>query len=291
MNIGVLIYTYNRIDDAKINQEIIRNIWDRSNLFKNIKIVHSFNGEPEWYPKKYLEDELTTATNPGHFAGAANLIDAGYKIFQDKLSNIDYLIILAADTWLIKPEFVFKICNTLKNEHQYLAAASWSSSLPGEFRSIEKGASTDFCILDFQWSIKYHMFPMNYQEFFDKYGELFFYQGGVPSVEKLFLSKFIKAIFNQNKVDARLRYEAINKIHSITEREPIHTNRENAPVLRKLYWPEIGLITNHDPQDKQTILKENKIDCGPECHNLLTSTDLRNFNLGFIDLYDQIHFK
>ena len=43
-NIGVLIYTYNRVDDAKINMDIIRNVWEKSKYFENVKIIHSFNG-------------------------------------------------------------------------------------------------------------------------------------------------------------------------------------------------------------------------------------------------------
>lgn len=30
--LGILIYTYNRVDDAKINMEIIRNIWAKPKL-------------------------------------------------------------------------------------------------------------------------------------------------------------------------------------------------------------------------------------------------------------------
>lgn len=55
-NIGVLIYTYNRIDDAMVNMDIIRNIWEKSKYFEDVKIIHSFNGEKSWYPKKELEE-------------------------------------------------------------------------------------------------------------------------------------------------------------------------------------------------------------------------------------------
>lgn len=39
--IGVLLYTFNRIDDAKINQEIIRNLWKTTDFLSDIKIVHA----------------------------------------------------------------------------------------------------------------------------------------------------------------------------------------------------------------------------------------------------------
>ena len=109
LKIGFLIYTYNRIDDAKINMEIIRDIWTKSKLFSDIRIVHAYNGEKEWHPKKYLEDDLIFMKNPGHFQGAAELIDAGIKKFQEKYKNIDYVIVTAPDTWLIRPEYINKI--------------------------------------------------------------------------------------------------------------------------------------------------------------------------------------
>src|SRR3989338_6988898 len=94
MKIGVLIYTYNRTDDARINMEIIRNTWQKSEMLKDVVIVHAFNGEKEWWPEEYLEDELLYLPNPGHYAGAALLIDEGIKTFQNKFQDVDYVIIL-----------------------------------------------------------------------------------------------------------------------------------------------------------------------------------------------------
>ena len=62
-NVGILIYTHNRIDDAKINMEIVRNVWQKSGLFPGAKVVHTFNGKKEWYPEKYLEDDLIVLKN------------------------------------------------------------------------------------------------------------------------------------------------------------------------------------------------------------------------------------
>src|SRR3989338_8234397 len=90
--VGVLMYTYNRTDDAFINMEIIRNTWKESEVLKDVVIVHSFNGEKEWWPGKYLEDELLYLENPGHFAGAELLINEGVKTFQTKHLDVDYVI-------------------------------------------------------------------------------------------------------------------------------------------------------------------------------------------------------
>lgn len=72
--LGVVICTNKRIDDAKINMELVRNVWRGTGP---VRIVHSYNGDPAAYPDKYLEDDLVVTSNPGHFQGAGDLIDAG----------------------------------------------------------------------------------------------------------------------------------------------------------------------------------------------------------------------
>ena len=103
--IAVLVYTYNKIHDARINMEIIRNQWVTNPMLREIILVHAFNGQKEWWPEKYLEDELIYLDNPGHFTGAALLMDEGLKLISVKYPNINHGIVLAADTWMVQPEF------------------------------------------------------------------------------------------------------------------------------------------------------------------------------------------
>ena len=42
-DIGVLLYTFDRVEDAYINQEILRNVWGTSGYFGSITIVHAYN--------------------------------------------------------------------------------------------------------------------------------------------------------------------------------------------------------------------------------------------------------
>jgi hypothetical protein len=123
--IGVLIYTYNRVDDAKINMEIIRNVWEKSKYFEDVEIIHSFNGKKEWYSKKYLENDLIITKNSWHFQGASDLIDVGIRMFQRKHKKIDYVIVLASDTWLIKPAYVQSLLERMKKDNLYLATCPW----------------------------------------------------------------------------------------------------------------------------------------------------------------------
>ena len=146
-NIGVVIYTHNRVDDAKINIEIIRNVWEASELFNNVKIVHSFNGEKSWYPKKYLENDLVVLKNSWHFQGAADLIDAGLKKMS-LYKNIDYIIVLAADIWLINLGYLNKLLTQMKEGEFRLATCVWGLLEQNIIQKTE--ITTDFFILDFK---------------------------------------------------------------------------------------------------------------------------------------------
>ena len=39
LKIGVLLYTYNRVNDVRINMEIIRNVWGKIELLKEVVIL------------------------------------------------------------------------------------------------------------------------------------------------------------------------------------------------------------------------------------------------------------
>lgn len=278
-NIGVVIYTHNRVDDAKINLEIIRHSWEASKLFKNVKIVHSFNGEKSWYSKKYLENDLVVLKNSWHFQGASDLIDAGIKRMS-QYKDIDYAIVLAADTWLINPIYLNKLLTQMKEGEFRLATCAWG--ILNNNKIQERGVATDFFILDFKWTKKFKLFPINYGEFYKKYKDIFLYQnGGTPMLEKLFFSKYIQAIAREEKFEGSSRREALRKTLVMKERTSIHLEIDNNDNwIRKMYWPKMGLLTHHDPKPKKQILKKIGIKKGENIKKLLNCTDLSYYNKG-----------
>lgn len=273
-NIGILIYTYNRIDDAKINMEIVRNVWGK------VKIVHSFNGEKRWYPKKYLENDLVKIKNSWHFQGASDLIDAGIKTFQKKYKNIDYVIVLASDTWLIKPDYIENILRTMKRDNLYLTTCPWGLPERNEIRDV--GMAVDFFIVDLKWATKYKMFPIKYGGFLKKYEELFLYQkGGNVMLEKLLYARYLKAISNEENSGGVARKTAIQKLLDLKDRIPVHSHiDENGCWMRNMYWSKIGLLTHHEPEQKKKILKKEKVTNGKNIEILLKSKDLSYYNNG-----------
>ena len=283
-NIGVLIYTYNRIDDAMINMDIIKNVWEKSKYFENVKIVHSFNGQKDWYPKKYLENDLVIKKNSWHFQGASDLIDAGIRTFQKKYKNIDYVIVLASDTWLVKPSYIEKIINKMKKDNLRLATCSWG--LPQRNNMGDVGMAVDFFIIDLKWATKYRMFPIDYVNFYKKYGELLLYKrGGNVMLEKLLYARYLKAVSREEDFGGIATKVAKEKLLRLEDREPIHSHvDEKGSWIRNMYWPVIGLLSHHDPAPKREILRENNIVAGKNIEKLLKSEDLSYYNGGIIQM-------
>ncbi len=279
-NIGVLIYTYNRTDDAKINMDIIRNVWEKSKHFEDVKIVHSFNGKKTWYPKKYLENDLVVTKNSWHFQGASDLIDAGIKTFQKKHKNIDYVVVLASDTWLIKLAYIENILNKMKKDNLYLATCPWGLPERNEIRDV--GMAVDFFIVDLKWATKYKMFPINYADFYKKYEELFLYQkGGNVMLEKLLYARYLEAVSREEKSGGVARKKAIKKLHELKDREPVHSRIDKEGYwIRNMYWAKMGLLSYHDPTPKKKILKKNNVVVGKNIEKLLQSRDLSYYNNG-----------
>lgn len=283
MKIGVLLYTYNRTDDARINMEIIRKLWRKNDLLKDVIIVHSFNGEKGWWPEKYLEDDLLYLDNPGHFKGAEILLNEGVRCFSEKYSNVDYVITLASDTWLIRPEYVENIILKMQQEEKYLATCPWGTLEKDSMWKI--GMALDFNIFNLPWAVKNKLFPIRYSEFEQKYSEIFMYQDQMIYPERVFALRFKQAIQSSIKIPSEQMLKGVAEAHiyRMTEREPVHDVRTWFGIIkkgRKMYWKDIGLLTHHDPEPKRAILIKEGLDLGEHTHRLIVSSDLSYYNKG-----------
>jgi len=277
LKIGVIIYTFNRVNDAKINIEIIRNLWPKEPMFSKVVIAHTYNGRKNWYPKKYLENVLIRMKNPGHFQGASDLIDAGMNILIQK-KDIDYAIVLAADTWLLKPEYISNTIREMRKRDLYLATCPWGLPNRNDMRDV--GVATDFFILDMKWAKKYMLFPLRYKEFYKKYGEYLLYKSGSNvMLEKLMLMRFMQAIKRMICSDNLYKAVAKEKIYWFSDREPIHSHINKRGLwVRKMRWDKIGLETSHDPLQKKEFLRKFDFCQGENTKRLLGSKDLSYFN-------------
>lgn len=275
--IGVVIYTYDRVDDVKINMEIIRSLWSKLPIFSDATIVHAYDGQKSWYSKKYLENFLVRMKNPGHFQGASDLIDAGMKILIQK-KDIDYAVVLAADTWLLNPEYIANAIGRMREKDLYLATCPWGLPNRNDIRDV--GVATDFFCLDIKWARKYKLFPLRYKEFYKKYGEYLLYKSGSNlMLEKLMLMRFMQATKRMICSDNLYKAVAKEKIYWFSDREPIHSHINKRGLwVRKMRWDKIGLETSHDPLQKKKFLKKFDFIKGRNTKRLLGSKDLSYFN-------------
>lgn len=285
--IGVVMYTYNRIDDARINMEIIRKVWSKKDLLNDVKIVHSYNGPKDLWPEKYLEDSIVYSDNIGHFAGAAMLMDNGFNAIKNDFPDTDYVIVLASDTWLVSPDYIENLINKMKSGEKYLSTCIWGSK-KNKHLFGEKGFALDFYVYDFKWAVKSELFPIKFLDFRDKFEDLFFYQNKTVFLEKVFKVRYLQAIRRSVDIpsDNILTPIAETYIERMTEREPVHIGRDEGFLfmkpysIRKMYNKKMGLITHHRPEEKRDVLNEWDLDLGDHGEKFKRSIDLNYFNNG-----------
>jgi hypothetical protein len=280
LSLGVVIYTHNRVDDARINIELIKS-W-KSEVCSEIKIAHAYNGKKDWY-KKTKEDFFVVRKNLGHQQGAADLIDKGIEVLLKNEDNLDYILVLAADTWLVKPDYVDKVIRQMQKKHLVLATASWGSN---KVKSLWAGGlATDFFVVDAKFSRTSKLFPLNYMDFSGKYKELLDYLGRNTILEHLFSVRLLQALERSLYIpgDHLRRMVATKVMYRMKEREPVHIE-DSKKYERNMYYPKIHLLTHHDPKIKKNILKKYKI-TSPHINKLLKEKKLDYYNGGHVKNY------
>lgn len=267
--LGHLIYNYNHLDDVRIQQELSRRLYGK--VFGGVHLVHTYNGKPSFGYRRYLEDKLIRLPNPGHFQGACDLINAGVLYFTRlRKPTIRYLLVTAADTWIIKVSFLKKLIQQMEREHNVLAASSWGTTKAPE---RPHGLSLDFFILDLEWNRTSRLFPLDYREFIRRYENFFYLQWSYPILEYCFQFAFNR-YFAKTYRDNEHYQNREAGFRRIVEREPVHIPGEN----RRSSWPAIGLYTSPTPKEKRFALERFKLDVGPHAHKLLTARDLAYYN-------------
>jgi len=264
MKLGYLIYTFDRVWDARIQMEIVRSLWEK--VFGKIYLIHAYNGKKSWYPEKYLEDKLIRQNNPGHYEGAANLIDAGIRELLKQ--KFDWLIVSAADTWLIKPKYIQNKIKKMEADDNVFFACPWGT--PTRNNPRELGISADFFILKADWEKKNKMFPARYGSFKKKYLDLARYLGARNiSYEKLLFAIFVSACAKEDPMNNnQLRFTVRKRLLLFEERIPIHKDED---WNRFMQWPKIGLYTDHDLKYKKEMLIKKGLNLGKYSKKLISN--------------------
>lgn len=218
MKLAVLLISHNRIKDVKISMKIIRHLWSKEKDLNQIDILHCYNGDPDKYPRKYLEDKLIRRPNLGHFQGATDLINTGLKEILDSKKNYKYVFVMSGDVWLVKPKVLVKILKTMTSKNHQLATSLW----PDLF-FIPHFFATEFFII-------------------------------TPSLaKKVFPLKIKPPFFTTPRVEEALTNSVLN--HLSFNQVYLLPGRKLFWGFNRHYSPKLGYLSHHDLVTKQKLAK------------------------------------
>ncbi len=271
--IGHLIYNYEHLDDCRIQQEISKSVYAKA--FGGVHLVHAYNGKVSFGYQPYLEDKFIKISNRGHFQGASDLINTGLAYFNNaRIKGIRYVLVTAADTWLLKINFLKKLIEEMETDHRLLAASSWGISKAPEKMT---GFSTDFFIIDIDWNRKAKLFPFDYQKFKNKFADIFYLQYAQPTLEAAVQYQYQK-YFADRFDDNDVWHERNRGLRRIVEREPVHKSINPLFRGRIPSWPTIGLYTSPEPAEKRRALKRLGFAVGPYSEKLIAGKLDKTYN-------------
>lgn len=294
----VCMTTYNRIDCARINQEIIK-----LNYATPFPIVHACSsGNYE----KYLEDVLVVCEQPSLPAGqpsaiatlqhgALNLLKQSLAAAMEKFSP-EYLVHLEGDTWIMDEQVIHDIVAKMERDKELMICTSaWDEDLIA-FKYLKKPRITTRLHLWIAGILRkfghpYHLMCRDSlaTQFFvirttPKMLECFLKLEPIPGLDlEQALYRMFVARFGERNI---LRQRA---------REPIHPF--NRFVCEKLslfsqHWPARGTANDmRDPTHpryispasdgkRETLLKFTSVRRGKHIQKLLNAQAFEYYNLG-----------
>jgi hypothetical protein len=248
MKLWVVIGTYDKILEAQVQMEIIRNII--APRFDDVKIVHAYNWTEDY--SAALEDILVKTTNPSHFIGAANLMDIGIECIMHY--DLDYILVSASDCRWTDPWVLLRILNEMKGQKKILA--SCIRGYPWQTDRRKRWLACDTFIIDAKREREHPIFPLDAQKFLDKNLDAITYFWAFFKLEKLLVTRYVQSFARY------LHYKDILKasddgIYHLDERVPTMQQpvKDGKLGIRNFDCPELGLYTNHDRKKKIAILK------------------------------------
>ncbi len=310
--LGVVISTHDRVDDARINLEIVNALWSKR---FDLRIVHAYNGAPERWTTNGAEDNYKTIRrrNLGHFAGAVDLMEVGMLalagehhdclcrdcVRRDRegiegIAPPSYAVHMSADTWLTNPDYLAGVIGEMGHGEKRLASCAWGNELDDNPWTL--GLALDFCVVDLAWAFRYGMLPLHYEDFREKYEELVHYLGSNVYPERVLALRFLQALRNETPSisDNTMREAGNAALLRMSEREPVHRTvpleyklcpspRLFKPAGRDTRNEEIGLYSGHDAKGKQDVIRKLGLaKIGPHATRLAEARDLSYYNSGTV---------
>lgn len=189
IKIASVIITYNRIDEAKAQMDIIRELWQP--LFAQVDIYHEFNGKKEWYPEKYREDFLHRHKPMSHYIGANHMLNQGFKHVLESGKKYDYIIATSSDTWFFEPKKLKEVVLTCHRKKVQLATSLWAGMV----------FSTEFFVITPDLAKK--VFPLSLAQIITRYKLLKWAHTKIAKIailETIFTLQVMRVLMNPNKI-------------------------------------------------------------------------------------------
>jgi hypothetical protein len=240
---AVCITTFNRVDCARINMEIIK-----LNYANKWPIVHACSDKSY---KKYIENILVKCEPKALQAGAFDLLKNSI-LTATETYNPEYIVHLEADTWLMNQELIEKYITMLSNNsNAVIASSSWSFDKSEKWRnskSFAKRLAYFLTRLTKRLGLTWHIGWQN------TIASQFFIVKNTPEFRELLSTMAVpsdgdyleKYLFS--KITKRFGRKSILWMK---EREPVHPNNRDS-------CEDMALFCQHFPSSQELTFPENK---------------------------------
>lgn len=272
--VAVCLTSYNRVDCARISQEIIKLNWPKSWY-----IVHA-TSDPNYAP--YLEDVFVRCEPKPLTRGALDLLTSAVNAANSKIpGGVDYVIHLEADTWIADQSILDAYINRLAaNPQAMIAASAWS------YDRLPDWASSDSLVRRLRASVSQTLRTFGLETAVRGQKTIstqFFVAKSSPG----FCSALASIQANDRDVLEKLLYIAITNAHGkkaiigMPEREPVHPRFRTTCdrlTLAAHHWPSASEHPQSRPGKKEWLDAQKFRTLGPNMERLLFSADLQYYN-------------
>jgi hypothetical protein len=214
-------------------------------------------------------------------------------VAAEEYPRVRYVVYLASDTWLYRPERLASILDDMRAGKR-LAAAPFQVAENAHGLRRERGdrdllpntgLTTDFFVADLHWAREYGLLPLDLVGFVDEYGDLLAYFQEIVLLEKLLEGRYLAAVrrylrhvaWHKDGLGSEGMRQGKQMLRLMDERQIDPTGREHPP--HKGHWPDLGLITIEEPETKQAAMRAvDGLEGGLLLERFLRDDDLSWYN-------------
>lgn len=165
MKLAYLIITYQRLPQAYIQMDLVKNYYSEIPELSDIDIYHTYNGG-QVINKLYKEVKLSKTENGGLHYGAANLINQGMKDIKNSGVKYDLIILASSDVMFLNRELLVNSLKKFQNKEIMLVSSIWFffQGLSSEFLIIRPECAKEIFPLKLNTKKDSNIFYMFYRK-------------------------------------------------------------------------------------------------------------------------------